>query len=638
MARNLQANIQIGATLTSGVASAFGGLKSKLDALKGSMKDLRQQSAMLSQMEKRQNALADLRAKLSAYEKAGKSTAKLRDRIVEQEAALAKLSGALRKAGVDTSNLTAAQARLQGQMQQVAASESRFRRLSENMAVLRTRAHAVGAAFGNVRSSLGSLMSTMAGAGLGLGAAGYAFKTQFIDRAAAFEKYRIQLQAFGDDAEKALKWSEQFAMKTPLDLDQVVGAFVRLRQQGLDPTDGTLQALTDAVFKTGGSIYDLEEIINQLGQAFRKEKLTAEDVKPLINRGIPVYEMLAKAMGKTTKEILAMQTEGKLGKEAIQGMLFEIGRWSQGTSEKMAGSWTGILGRMGDYWVKFTKETMESGPFKELKRQLEEFLAVLQKMDEDGTLKKWAEETGAAIVEFLRDLRTLAQELWSFTKATKDAVGGWKNFGIVIAGLALSPLILSVGQLTWAVGALAVQLGIVAGPSIIAGMTALTAGLKSMAIASWAAVGPWGLLAAGIIAAGAAIYTFRDEIMDLINSAINPLLAKLAELASWFGNTSVGRFFGLDTSNLDGTPQRPRESLPFVAPKPTSELKTDLLNSIKGQSMPSSGPKASVTNNMDISIDARGMDPQRMIQEIDKYRRTLPKTSLGDETGVLAPR
>lgn len=643
--RNIQANITIGAALSSSVASAFGGLQSKIAGLKA---DTAKLAATKKDVEAFSRALSKqdaARSRLNSARKGGVvgDVAKARAAFEKQTASVEKLRASLKAAGVDTRNLSGANEQLARSMANVGARIGSLGRLGTTLGGLKSKLQGVGTAFGKVGTSLGNMRNTLVGAGLGLGAVGYGFKTQFIDRAAAFEKYRIQLKAFGDDSEKALSWSEQFAMETPLNLDQVVQSYVKLRQQGIDPTDGTLQALVDSVAKVGGEFYDLEEIISQLGQAWRKEKLTMEDVKPLMNRGIPVYDMLAKSMGKTTKEIMEMQTEGKLGRRAIQGLLFELGRWSKGTSKEMAGSWTGILGRMGDYWVKFTKLVMESGPFEYMKRQLEGILRQVESLERDGSLKKWAEETGAAILSFAKGAKSLAVEIWDNVKGVKDFVGGWGNLAKILVTIPFIPLIASVAN--------------------------LAAAMTSLGIATWAALGPWGLVIGGLGLMAGALWMNQDAVEDFIRElaplralvegvsaaidlsvsswnsivaaieeggtmwvntfqriiqTIDTLLAKLSAL----GSMSIG---GFKLGDIGGAAL---DLNPLSAPARMAERGIRAL--MPAQNMPASGGKAgSVTNNVEVKIDARGADPEAIV---NKFRHSLRTTPLTDTTGTLTPR
>ena len=71
----------------------------------------------------------------------------------------------------------------------------------------------------------------------------------------------------------------------------------------MDPMDGTLQALVDKNAQLGGSMEDLNGIILQLGQGWTKQKLQSQDIIAIMERGIPVWDLLSDAMGKTAGEV-----------------------------------------------------------------------------------------------------------------------------------------------------------------------------------------------------------------------------------------------------------------------------------------------------------------------------------------------
>jgi len=93
-----------------------------------------------------------------------------------------------------------------------------------------------------------------------------------------FETLKVQLEAVMgtvEGGEAAFAWIKEFAKNTPLQLDGVTKAFVKMKAFGLDPMDGTMQKLTDVAAKMGGGQEKLEGIILAVGQAWTKGKLQA---------------------------------------------------------------------------------------------------------------------------------------------------------------------------------------------------------------------------------------------------------------------------------------------------------------------------------------------------------------------------
>jgi hypothetical protein len=218
-----------------------------------------------------------------------------------------------------------------------------------------------------------------------------------------------------------------------------------------------------------------------------------------------------------------------------------------------------------------------------------------------------------------------------------DVTGGWDNLGLVIVGLNFAPAIASLGSLGIALGGVAVNIGKLIGPSVIAGLVTLGTTMKALAVASWAAVGPWGALAAGIIAVGAVIYTFKDEILDLINSAINPLLSALREIGAWFADSRIGKLFGLDKYNLDGTPQTAKRQVESLVPLRSNEaMKGDLMRSIMPpENMPAAGATNNVKQDFQINVTAPSPNPAAVGEAV---KSALKSMKLYDQTGTLVPQ
>jgi len=243
----------------------------------------------------------------------------------------------------------------------------------------------------------------------------------------------------------------------------------------------------------------------------------------------------------------------------------------------------------------------------------------------------WAEQTGAAIKEFFVNAWELGKSIRDVAVASAEFVGGWKNLGIILGAVALAPTIASIVQLGIAIGGV---------------------------------LGPWGLLAAAVIAVGTALYKFRNEIIawldkqpawlsgilkimsplatmivywdqvsaalvkfkDTIGSAIDwaiqkidALFAKLKELSSMsIGGFSIGDVTSkmLDYNPLTG-PARflqqqimPEQSMPQVS---NSSLKQDI----------------------QINVTAPSSDPQAVGQAVKSAIKEAP---LYDSTSPLGPR
>ena len=343
-------------------------------------------------------------------------------------------------------------------------------------------AKGMGKAFGNVAGSVRSLGRDFAIVG---GAAGWFFKSQFIDTAALFEKYMVMLESVEGSnakAQESFKWINDFAARTPLELQDVMNSFIKLKNFGLDPMDGTFQAIVDQASKMGGDLDMLNGTVLALGQAWTKQKLQGEEALQLMERGVPVWDLLAKASGRTTAELQKASSAGKLGRSAIRALIIEMGKASAGASEKQSKTWNGMISNLSDQWTRFTSMVMGAGVFDLLKNNLQKFLDTVNRMAADGTLQKWAESAGQKIAEFgkgLMDFGKGLSEVFGMIKSLAELMGGWGNLLKVLVVARLIPLAAAIVALVpaiWALGAAmwASPIGVV---TIMVGALALAARL-----------------------------------------------------------------------------------------------------------------------------------------------------------------
>ena len=277
-----------------------------------------------------------------------------------------------------------------------------------------------------------------------------------------FETLSIQISNLMggiQQGEAATQWIKDFAKNTPLELEGVTKAFVRLKAFGLDPMDGTLQALTDLNSKLGGDQQSLEGIVLAVGQAWSKQKLQMEEVNQLVERGVPVWDLLGKATGKTTAELQKMSEQGQIGRVQIKALIDEIGRSSEGASASMMGTWAGLISNLGDTWNQFLDRIAKSGALDFFKAQIEDSLKTIEAMAASGELQNIAQSisnffvgSAATIKEAIGFIRDYGGEI----KALATILIGSKIAGLVDSiGTSAATASSGVGKLVGALGSVA---------------------------------------------------------------------------------------------------------------------------------------------------------------------------------------
>jgi tape measure domain-containing protein len=417
---------------------------------------------------------------------------------------------------------------------------------------------------GNVGSSL-SRVSTEAQRSatkmaVGFGVAGYAFNRFLIDPAANFEKQQaMMLSASRGSAELAAKnmeWVRRFAMDTPLTMNETIDSFIRLKNWGIDPANGSLRAMVEQMSSMGGNKDMLDGIILAFGQSYTAGKLQGQDIGQLTTRGVPVWDLLSQSMGKPIAQLRKLSEAGKIGRKEIDALVMAMGARSAGAMERLMKTWNGIISRLQDFVDIFAIMVMDAGVFDFLKGKLEGLLTTLQAMQKDGSLAKLARDIGQGLTQAFEAVWKAAPQIWGAMKGLygifmsfSDAVGGVQNALIILGGAyVFGPLILAVAGATTAVAALGVALS---GPLLI-GVTLAIKGIAAMSAALVALPGGW--VIASIIAIGAVAHVIYDnwepikawwtgfwtDFVARVKGAWNDITSFIGGLGTTIGNALYG--------------------------------------------------------------------------------------------------
>lgn len=267
---------------------------------------------------------------------------------------------------------------------------------------------------------------------------------------------------------------QNFAVETPFDVQGVVSTSQKLMAFGVeaDKVVDTMRILGDATAAFGGNTELLDRMGYALGQMRVSGRLNAQDMNQLANAGIPAWEMLAEAAGKSVAEVRKASEQGLIdGQMAadviMAGMQDRYSGAMEAMSQEVGGLWSGIvesgqiaLATVGDYLV--------------------------DTFNIKGILSEVSETLG------------------SVSKALMEAREQGKSFSEAIREAVPAPVIIAVGALA-AVIAGGLVAACVAGVAALAGLVAPVAPF----VAGMAAVG----------AAIAALYAYWDDLSAVASDA-----------------------------------------------------------------------------------------------------------------------
>lgn len=437
----------------------------------------------LEQLRREQQAGSGAAKALAEQERLLASEVKQLERqLVAQSASHTRLHAGLKQSGLDTKNLAQEQQRLQ---RELTKSVTQAERLGRGLG--QGSQHA-----GGLQGAIGSLtgrLVAMAGTWFGIQTLTSQLMAMFQTGDQA-ERLDVQLKAvMGSIAggKEASAWIQDFAKNTPLQLSEVTQVFVRLKAFGIDPMAGAMQGIVDQAFKLGGGFEEVQGISLALGQAWAKQKLQGEEILQLIERGVPVWQMLEQVTGKNTAELQKLSEAGKLGRETISALMSEIAAQSRGAAADNMSLLSGLISNAQDNLAKFYRMVAENGALAWLKNQLANLNAEFEAMAKDGRLQEWAQRLSDSFISMGETLKSLIQTLYEWRTALTVLAQAW--VGLKIAG--------------W-----------------IGDLRSLYAQFIAMPVATATAAG--GMTTAGTAAAGAAIG------IRVLGAAVKGLLAAVA--------------------------------------------------------------------------------------------------------------
>ncbi|WP_429167872.1 tape measure protein [Aeromonas rivipollensis] len=382
----------------------------------------------LAELRREQQGAAGSARQLTEQERLLASEVKQLERqLIAQHSEVGRLRGGLSQAGLDTRNLAQEQNRLQRELRESAAQTERLGR------TLVQGGQGAGGFQGAIGSLTGRLVA-LAGTWFGIQTLTTQLMAMFQTGDQA-ERLNVQLKAvMGSIAggKEASAWIQDFAKNTPLQLDEVTQVFVRLKAFGIDPMNGAMQGIVDQAFKLGGGFEEVQGISLALGQAWAKQKLQGEEILQLIERGVPVWQLLEQVTGKNTAELQKLSEAGKLGRDTIQALMNEIAAQSSGAAANNMSLLSGLISNAQDNLAKFYRMVADNGALTWLKNQLAQLNAEFDAMAQDGRLQAWAKRLSDGIVGLGESIKAFIQTVYAWRDALLVMAQAW--YGLKIAG------------------------------------------------------------------------------------------------------------------------------------------------------------------------------------------------------------
>lgn len=303
---------------------------------------------------------------------------------------------------------------------------------------LTSQVGSVGGALSTIGGGFTALAGTVAAVGTAIAAAGVALTTKFvkdgITAGIQMEQTRTAFNTMIGDATLAgqtLAELSKFSRETPFELPEVLTASKQLLAYGFS-TDELIPKLKMVGDVAAGLSIPVGDLTYLFGTLKAQGTAYTKDLNQFANRGIPIYDELAKVLGITTDQVRSYAEESKIGyddvEKAFSNMTGEGGKFfnMMQAQSQTAG---GIISNLKDSFYQLTLALVgvdptgaikEGGLFDKFKNIAQSLLEVLnQNRDKITDL---ADKFGGILSENLQKVIDGVTYLVTHWKDLKDQV------------------------------------------------------------------------------------------------------------------------------------------------------------------------------------------------------------------------
>lgn len=261
--------------------------------------------------------------------------------------------------------------------------EENLHRFNKSLDGVQKKAAAVGAALGKMAAVAGAAVAT------GLTALGFSV----LNTAAQFEKYGATLETIEGTQEKAqaaLDWITDFAKTTPYEVDELTRAFVKLRQYGMDPMNGSMTVLGDTAAGMGKS---LDQVVEAMADA------TTFQFERLRELGVVASQAGDQVTFSWTENGKSMsKTIQKTSTEVTKFLNDVWGKKFGGAMIRQSKTWNGMMSNLADSWTDFQRRIGDAGFFDAVKNKLADLMDLVAQWQRDGTIDRIAENLSTIFI------------------------------------------------------------------------------------------------------------------------------------------------------------------------------------------------------------------------------------------------
>jgi len=209
------------------------------------------------------------------------------------------------------------------------------------------------------------------------------------------------------EAQLGVKYIIDLAKQAPFSVKSLQDTFVKLKAGGIDPMNGSMEALVNNLAKFGGTSDEMHRVAIAIQQMAGKGVISMEELRQQLGEAMPnAMRLMAEGMGMTIQEMVKHISKGQVqSADALRRMFTVMRVEAAGAAADMMNTWTGLIARLETEWSLFKKNVGDKGFFDSAKQQLQQIVDFFG----TGSMLKLAADLGEALKNLVVDLAEVAK-------------------------------------------------------------------------------------------------------------------------------------------------------------------------------------------------------------------------------------
>ncbi|MEB7050065.1 tape measure protein [Mammaliicoccus sciuri] len=286
----------------------------------------------------------------------------------------------------------------------------------------------------------------------------------------------------------------------------------------------------DAAAIAGSSMGEMGSIINKVQTS---NKAYNGELQQLSERGIPIYQWIAKEAGVTADEVFKMASDGEISsKMFLNAIETNIGGAAKKMGQKsftasLANMWAAV-GRLGASFLDAGGKG--GGFFSKMKPLMNDLTTAIDGME--GSAAKWGETLGQVLDKVVNGIKGIVNWYNSLDKSTQKLIASIMQWSTLIL-VGLGPVLMIFSKLTGIIGAIFGPFGkflkffakfSTAAKSSEGAIIGITKVFPKLGAILGTLTGPIGWITLGVIALGTAFivaYKKSETFRNIVNAVLN---------------------------------------------------------------------------------------------------------------------